>query len=802
MTAWAYESETQHSRRCRSCGTKEYGKHILSDWKKLENTQHTRKCTLCNDSATAQWENHYSDDVSCNPTCDGCHTAYVNLQGEHGAMTEWQKFDDTRHYRFCTMCDLFGSREYEDHIDSDNDSECDVCGACRHANVSDWESGSGMQHKRRCEDCGENLYGNHNGGTANCNSFAVCEVCNSEYGEISTEHVNMSEWKPYASGTQHYSTCLDCGIYNQYADHVWGDWTSLDGSIHVCECVVCKLEEEGNHTGGEATCQSLAICEDCSFPYGAVDPNGHVMTDWYHYSDTQHYRYCWVCMDTATYEYEAHSGGTATCTAKAVCEACGARYGELYPDNHKMSDWRAIDLDQHYRFCIGCRDESTYEYEDHCGGIDGSCSPICDACGESYVDSNGQHGSMREWEPFDDDQHVRWCEDCRTSEYEAHNGGTATCVAKAVCTVCGDEYGTLATNNHSWGEWKSNGDGTHTRICANDAKHTETEDCTGGTATCTEEGVCEVCDGTYIPAIQHSWGEWKSNGDGTHTRICANDVTHTETEDCTGGTATCTDKAECESCAVPYGDALGHIPGTEADCTHDQLCTREGCGEVLTEKFGHDYTAIVTKPTCTKLGYTTYTCSRCEDSYQADQTAARGHWYDLWYPNGDGTHSADCKRYGCSHEGTTECTLYEVTVKDGETETILTVCPVCGDHVRAIFGVVCGATIKNVYINQPLPCGEQIVRELDAPFDGVLYAFTAAYESAGHVVPFNGKVSVSLPLDAEKYAGFKLVRVDVTPATETIDRIEVWTDVAFTFENGRLTFEADVAGLFLLVSME
>ena len=69
-------------------------------------------------------------------------------------------------------------------------------------------------------------------------------------------------------------------------------------------------------------------------------------------------------------------------------------------------------------------------------------------------------------------------------------------------------------------------------------------------------------------------------------------------------------------------------------------------------------------------------------------------------------------------------------------------------------------------------------------------------------MPFNGKVSVSLPLVAEKYAEFRLVRVDVTPATETTERTEVWTDVAFTFENGRLTFETDVAGLFLLVPME
>ena len=366
-----------------------------------------------------------------------------------------------------------------------------------------------------------------------------------------------------------------------------------------------------------------------------------------------------------------------------------------------------------------------------------------------------------------------------------------------MCEVCEAAY--TPAINHSWGEWKSNGNGTHTRTCKNDVTHTETEDCTGGTATCTEDGVCEVCEAAYIPAINHSWGEWKSNGNGTHTRVCANDADHTETEDCTGGKATCTAKAICDVCGSEHGAALGHLPDAEADCTTGQVCTREGCGELLTEKLGHDYTAVVTKSTCTENGYTTYTCARCGDSYQADQTASRGHWFDLWSPNEDGTHSAKCRRSGCGLEETTACTLYEVTVKDGETETMWTVCPVCGDYGRGTFGVAGGAAIENVHSHEPMPHGEQIVRELKAPFGGVLHAFTAAYEAAGRVMPFNGMVSVSLPLDVEKAAGFRLVRVDVTPATETAGRTEGWTEVAFTFENGMLTLETDTTGLFLLV---
>ena len=53
----------------------------------------------------------------------------------------------------------------------------------------------------------------------------------------------------------------------------------------------------------------------------------------------------------------------------------------------------------------------------------------------------------------------------------------------------------------------------------------------------------------------HTYGEWTSNGDGTHTRRCTVDgCTGSETKDCSGGTATCAEKAKCSACGVEYGD--------------------------------------------------------------------------------------------------------------------------------------------------------------------------------------------------------------------------------------------------------
>ena len=68
-----------------------------------------------------------------------------------------------------------------------------------------------------------------------------------------------------------------------------------------------------------------------------------------------------------------------------------------------------------------------------------------------------------------------------------------------------------------------------------------------------------------VEECTHEWGEWTSNGNGTHTRTCSNNSSHTETGNCSGGTATCTEKAVCEICNAAYGElnASNHTGGTE-----------------------------------------------------------------------------------------------------------------------------------------------------------------------------------------------------------------------------------------------
>ena len=135
-----------------------------------------------------------------------------------------------------------------------------------------------------------------------------------------------------------------------------------------------------------------------------------------------------------------HTGGTATCTKKAVCDFCGEEYGEYA--SHNYGDKYESDGTYHWK---KCQNEG------------------CDA----------------------------------TTKKEAHTGGTATCTKKAVCEFCGEEYGEYASHNYG-GKYES--DGTHHwKKCQNEGcdAATEKEAHKGGEATTTKRAVCEVCGAEY-----------------------------------------------------------------------------------------------------------------------------------------------------------------------------------------------------------------------------------------------------------------------------------------------------------------
>ena len=361
---------------------------------------------------------------------------------------------------------------------------------------------------------------------------------------------------------------------------------------------------------------------------------------------------------TATITECEHSGGEATCTEKAKCEICGAEYGETKPHSYAQ-----IKSPEYLKSAATCTAKAVYYTS-------------CTECG-------------------------------RSSE------GTAD--------EATFEYGNAL--GHKYGEWVSNGDGTHTRVCANDSTHTETKACHGGKATCTAKAICEVCGkaygemkphsytnkkspeylksaatctakavyytscadcglsskGTadeatfeYGNALGHKYGEWVSNGDGTHSRVCANDSTHIETKNCHGGKATCTAKAICEVCGKAYGEMTAHTFTAKsavsrylkkaATCTEksEYYVSCAGCG--LSSKgtkseatfegsaLGHLLTQWnVTDASCTESGSEERHCTRC-DYKQTQIIPAKGHTFGEWKIT---------KNVGCVTDGeqTRECTV-------------------------------------------------------------------------------------------------------------------------------------------------
>ena len=82
------------------------------------------------------------------------------------------------------------------------------------------------------------------------------------------------------------------------------------------------------------------------------------------------------------------------------------------------------------------------------------------------------------------------------------NGGYTECLVVHGVDMSTTIYAIWEVHNHNWGEWTSNGNGTHTRTCTADSSHTETGNCSGGKATSTEKAVCETCHTAYGELLQ------------------------------------------------------------------------------------------------------------------------------------------------------------------------------------------------------------------------------------------------------------------------------------------------------------
>lgn len=208
--------------------------------------------------------------------------------------------------------------------------------------------------------------------------------------------------------------------------------------------------------------------------------------------------------------------------------------------------------------------------------------------GKNGID-NAVHGydpSVDTWAPTGDTQHVRACRvaGCNETAHYSTEGADHTpdkqvtsCTDFWTCTICG--YKSAPMPQHKWSTSWSHDNDNHWHECENTGCQVKNDQAPhrGNGATCGVAQTCLDCGYKMSAASAHNWGDWKSNGDGTHTRTCNRDNS-TETADCSGGTATCKAPASCDTCGQPYGskDKDNHTGGEEVRGYKAPTATEDG----------------------------------------------------------------------------------------------------------------------------------------------------------------------------------------------------------------------------------
>ena len=442
---------------------------------------------------------------------------------------------------------------------------------------------------------------------------------------------------------------------NTALDHDWGKWTqNSDQKTHtrICKRDASHTETENCH-GGTATCTERAICDVCGGVYGDLAAHDF----------------------TAEVAEEDYLKSPATCTTKAVyyksCAACG-----------KTSK--------------GTDAEATFESGDVLGHDWGEAKYTWSMVGDVMCSA------------------TKACKKCPESISAVSNAATYAVVTPATCLTDGlgrytatftvDDFPTqtkevtLPATGHDWGTteytWTPTEDGyicTAKRVCQKDKTHAETESVTAAYAVVTEPTCLTDGLGRYqasfeadwaedaskdvpLSALGHDWGAWTSNGDGTHTRVCTKDSSHTEDGTCSGGTATCTERAICDVCGGAYGDLAAHdftaevaeekYLKSEATCTEPAVyyksckacgLTSEGTEQEDTFQYGnplgHDYDTEWSQDET----HHWYVCKRCQDVAELEEHTASG-----WITDKAATAKADGERHK-------ECTVCGYIL---ETDTI------------------------------------------------------------------------------------------------------------------------------------
>ena len=560
-----------------------------------------------------------------------------------------------------------------------------------------------------------------------------------------------------------YTYCFVCMQQRNYEILGYTKVDSTKHRIHI-KCSVCGRKNSivygdlSDHTGGTETptCTTGKTCEKCGAEYGIL---GHKWKTPANASlgNGTHRIICLRCGLNGT---ASCTGGTATCTTKAICEACGGKYGKRNLNNHALvhydaqaptctkPGWDAFDTcPRCYYTTFRAIPALKHDLEHH-----EAKAPTCTEKG---------------WDAYDT---CSRCDYTTRKEIPALNHALEQHAAKApTCTEPGwDAYETCSRCDYT----------TYAELPAqHDLRHHAAK-----APTCTGIGwdaydTCSRCDyiTTYVelPALNHALEQHEAQAP-------------TCTEKGWNAYETC---SRCDYTTRKELPALNH--DLEQHAAKAPTCTEIGWNAYKTCSrcdyttyaelpiLGHDYQAVTVEPTCEADGYTIFTCSRCKDSYTADPTDQLRHQFGAWSPNGTGSQSADCLRQGCAHTGSTDCRKFTFRTAEGET---LTFCPVCGQAENA-------AQLEKIEAATAWAIsGSLSAEDVTARTNGEY--LSVAFETAGSLTQPTGLVRLALP--AGLLEGKKLVRI-APDGTQT--------EMPFETERGKLIYTLDFANSALPVML-
>ena len=752
---------------CRECygeyGSADPSKHKWMFCHSNGNGTHTRVCSL----DSTHTETSDCSGVRCGETgwCDECNGRYT---ASHKFNGPWLSNPD-KHWRACIYCNEAGSRASHSFVEQPDARYLKSEATCASPAV----------YYKVCSDCGYQTPSTFESGDIDPNNHDL-----QRHEEVKAPTCTEKGWSAYY-------TCSRCD-YTAYQetdalDHDWNNWISNGNKTHTRTC-----KRDPSHTETEAcsgvSCGDTGACSVCGGAYTVE--HKYDESSW-SCDDAGHWRNCVYCHEkgeTASHSFEMHEQTAATCVSKAVyarvCSDCDYQggtfiFGNINPDNH--------DLIPHAGKAATCTEKGWKDYNT-CSRCDYSTYEELPALGHDPIPHAGKAATCTEsgWEaydtcsrcnystyvelPIDPDNHnlvyheakaptcteIGWdaydtCSRCDYSTYvelaiDPDNHDLVHHEAKApTCTEIGwDAYDTCKRCNYS----------TYVELAIDPDNHNLVHH-EAKAPTCTEIGwdtydTCSRCDYTTkveLPALKHNLVHHDAKAP-----TCT-EIGWEEYDTC----SRCDYTTKVELPALKHN--LVHHDAKTPTCTEigwDEYDTCSRCDyttKVEIPAAGHDYTEKVVKPTCGKGGYTLHTCKKCNDSYKDHQTKTLLHWYGEWTSNGDGTHSATCKRKDCKHVGKTECAIVEFK----QDEATRTLCPVCGNvsdgtHLALVEEVTAEG--------EHLPYGELVLRMGETANGNTL--LSVCFEVSGKLTRPKGEVKITMPAELLNGVTLALLNADGT----------------------------------------